>query len=484
MARAFLAALLAILAALPAFAESRIALVIGNGAYRSVSALDNPEADAGLIAQALMRSGFEVTLVTDADQSRLMHSIAEFGSKLRAAGEDATGLFYYAGHGVQSFGSNYLLPVDASLTDAADLSLVAIDAEAVLRQMASARNRTNIVILDACRDNPFEKVPDMNDNGLAEMKAPTGTFLAYATAPGSVALDGTGVNSPFSAALAKRMTEPGLMIEQLFKGVRVDVMEISGGAQVPWDTSSLTRDFAFVPGVVRTAAEIADDQLWNSVLASRDPVQVLLYLRGNPGSAHEAEAHALLAELMSTEISGTAGTAVAAAPAPKTPAHNPDESERAMIEAARRSGSLDDYEAYLDAYPAGAYAELATIEAMAIRDRTAAAAPAPAPAPAAPAVSEHIAFDAPIPGGIEGVSGQSIAQLIAGSPRFPPIEGLPDVVWKDKTCASCHEWTRERLCTQANTYLADAGARSLHKQHPYGGGFKQTLRSWASGGCE
>ncbi len=481
MARAFLAALLAIFTALPALAETRIALVVGNGAYGAVSPLDNPVPDATLIARTLERTGFEVTLLTDANRVTLVRAVAQFGRDLRAAGPDATGLFYYAGHGVQSFGANYLLPVDISLTDAADLPLVGLEAQSVLRQMASARNRTNILIFDACRDNPFEKVPDMNDNGLAEMKAPTGTFLAYATAPGSVALDGSGANSPFSAALASRMTEPGLPIEQLFKGVRVDVMEVSGGAQVPWDTSSLTRDFAFVPGIVRTTAEIADEQLWNSVVASRDPVQVLLYLRGNPGSAHEAEARALLAELMSTEIPDA--PVVAELP-PKAPTVNPDDTERAMIEAARRSGALTDYQAYLDAYPSGAYAELAAIEAEAIRAKTAAAAPAPAPAPAAPAVSEHIAFDTPIPGEIEGVSGQSIAQLITGSPRFPPIEGLPEAVWKDKTCSSCHEWTRERLCTQANTYLADAGARSLHKQHPYGGGFKQTLRSWASGGCE
>lgn len=477
-----LAALLAL--AVPAAAEPRIALVIGNGAYRTVSALDNPEADAALVAQALMRSGFDVTLITDADQTRLMHGIGEFGRKLRAAGEEATGLFYYAGHGVQSFGANFLLPVDATLTDAADLPLVAIDAEAVLRQMASARNRTNIMILDACRDNPFVTVPDMDDTGLAEMKAPTGTFLAYATAPGSVALDGRGVNSPFTAALASRMTEPGLQIEQLFKHVRVDVMTVSGGAQVPWDTSSLTRDFAFVPAVVRSAEEIADDQLWASVMASRDPVQVLLFLRGNPGSVHEAEARALLGELMSTEIPDAP---VAADLPPQAPAAGPEASERAMIETAESSGSLDDYEAYLDAYPAGAYAELATIEAQAIRDRMAAAAAHSAAADPdrapVPQITGPVAFDAPIPGDIEGVSGQSIAQLITGSPRFPPVEGLPDAVWKDRTCASCHEWTRDRLCTQAGTYLADAGARSLAKQHPYGGGFKQTLRSWAEGGC-
>ena len=150
----------------------------------------------------------------------MKRAIAQFGRELRKAGGDATGLFYYAGHGVQSFGNNYLLPVDVSLSDAADLDLVAVEAQSVLRQMASARNRTNIVILDACRNNPFSEIPELDDNGLAEMKAPTGTFLAYATAPGGVALDGLGGNSPFTQAVVEQIVEPGQPIEQLFEQVR------------------------------------------------------------------------------------------------------------------------------------------------------------------------------------------------------------------------------------------------------------------------
>jgi uncharacterized caspase-like protein len=480
LARLLAALCIFLAAAVPALAKSRIALVVGNGAYGSVPQLDNPVPDAELIARTLRQTGFEVTLLTDADQVTLVRAIAQFGRDLRAAGEDTTGLFYYAGHGVQSFGANYLLPTDLSLTDAADLPLVAIEAQSVLRQMASARNRTNIVILDACRDNPFETIPDMNDNGLAEMKAPTGTFLAYATAPGSVALDGDGGNSPFTTALAARIGEPGLPIEQLFKDVRVAVLEETGGAQVPWDTSSLTGDFAFVPAQARSVAQIAEDQLWTSVKASRDPVQVLLFLRGNPGSAYEADARALLAELMSTEIPETP---VVPETAPPPVAAGPDDTERAMIETARSSGALADYEAYIAAYPEGAYAELAAFEIRVLREQMAAA--DPAAVPAAPAMpNERVTFAAPIDGDISGVSGRSIADLITGSPHFPPIEGLPDAVWKDKTCNACHEWTQERLCTQASTYLAEAGARSLSKQHPYGGAFKRTLRSWAEGGCE
>ena len=169
---------------------ARLALVIGNASYGSVSALDNPVNDARMISQTLEGLGFTVSMAVNMSQVEMKLAIAQFGRDLRAAGADATGLFYYAGHGVQSFGNNYLLPVDVALSDAADLDLMAVEAQTVLRQMASARNRTNLVILDACRNNPFENVPELNESGLAEMKAPTGTFLAYATAPGGVALDG------------------------------------------------------------------------------------------------------------------------------------------------------------------------------------------------------------------------------------------------------------------------------------------------------
>jgi len=217
----------------PAFAEERIALVVGNGAYNFVSPLDNPVLDATLVARKLEGLGFQVELLTDSNLIELKRGISHFGRKLRAAGKGATGLFYYAGHGVQSFGTNYLLPVDTSLSDAADLDLVAVEANSILRQMFSAKNKTNIVILDACRNNPLVDIPEFGDNGLAEMKAPPGTYLSYATSPGKVALDGSDGNSPFTAALAQEMTVPGAPIEQVFKQVRVKVLQQTDDAQIP-----------------------------------------------------------------------------------------------------------------------------------------------------------------------------------------------------------------------------------------------------------
>lgn len=410
------------------WAEERIALLIGNSDYTAVSPLENAANDATLLAQSLEGVGFEVTLVTNTSQDDLKRSIAEFGRRLRSAGPDTVGLFYYAGHGVQSFGANYLLPVDALLTDAADLDLVAFEAASVLRQMASARIRTNIVILDACRNNPFEDILALNDNGLAEMNAPTGTFLAYATSPGAVALDGAGENSPFTAALAEAIKVEGLPIEQAFKRVRVQVLDETRGLQTPWDTSSLTQDFVFRPIKEPVTEEISEQQLWDSVRESRDPVQIMLFLRSNPGGVFAEDARALLVSAMSAELDGVEAE-------PNAPLQN-DETD--------------------------------VFEAV----------------PEVPDVVSPVFFDVPMTEGVPEIVGLTIAQAAEGSPLFSPIDGLPEELWKGQSCNNCHAWTREALCTQAGTYLAQGTSRTLDQRHPYGGSFKSNLRNWAGGGCE
>lgn len=498
---------------LNAFAEERVALIIGNSSYQTVAPLDNPRADANLVAERLEDLGFTVTLLIDASLADMKKGVATFGRRLRAGGKETTGLFYYAGHGVQSFGFNYLLPVDTELTDAADLDLVAVEASSVLRQMFSAQNRNNIVILDACRDNPFESIPDFNDNGLAEMKAPTGTFLAYATAPGNVALDGQNGNSPFTAALAEEMLVQGAPIEQVFKQVRVRVLEETNGMQTPWDTSSLTQQFYFVePEVIDPEVEAAR-QLWAAAKASGDMIQVMLYLRLHPDSPFEGEARELLAKMVD-DLGGGDGAAadvggdsdavkVAAAPAatptpePAAATRAPAADEQTLIGKAQGSGELADYEAYLAAYPAGVFSELAKIEVDAIRKKQTEdpeggrepAQPEPAPTPAETqtaslAPAGEISFLAPITAPGSEIHGKSIEQLAQGSPLFPPIEGLPEDYWKGQDCSNCHQWTKDALCTQARTYLSANASRSLGKEHPYGGGFKQVLKAWAAGDCQ
>lgn len=474
----------------PLAAEERLALVIGNSAYGTVSPLDNPSNDARLIAGTLDGLGFEVTALIDATQIEMKRGIAQFGRDLRKAGSDATGLFYYAGHGVQSFGTNYLLPVDVALSNAADLDLVAVEAQSVLRQMYSARNRTNIMILDACRNNPFQDIPDFNDSGLAEMQAPTGTFLAYATAPGGVALDGLDGNSPFTSALAGNMTTPGLAIEQMFKQVRVAVLEQTAGSQTPWDASSLTSDFVFVPKQEQTttAAEIEELQVWRAVQASADPVQLMLFLRGYPDGAYADEARRLLAAVMETEL---AENGKAEEPAPT---QGPGGAEQKMFEAAQADGSITGYQAYLQAYPRGTYAEFAEFEIAALRNKTTAdpqaspddvrPAPEPAPEPVKTTEAGPVTFASPLPMGQADLDGLSLERLVAGTPLYAPIEGLPEAYWKNQTCSNCHQWTKETLCAQADGYLSLNMQRSLDKQHPYGGKMKQAMKSWAAGGCQ
>ncbi len=223
--------------------EKRIALVIGNSAYQT-SPLRNPKNDAVTIAAELRKVGFEVMEYTDLSQADMLKNIRAFGNKLAA--EKGTGLFYFAGHGLQLNGENYIVPVDAIIEKEQDVELEAVNLKRVLGEMDYAANDLNIVILDACRNNPFVRsFRSGGNNGLATTIAPKGTFIAYATAPGSVASDGTGQNGLYTEELVKAMQQPGKRIEDVFKQVRNGVYEKSGKQQVPWENSSIFGDFYF-----------------------------------------------------------------------------------------------------------------------------------------------------------------------------------------------------------------------------------------------
>jgi len=221
--------------------DTLTALVIGNGSYKS-SPLKNPVNDAIDIAAALKKLGFDVILITNADRRTMERSIRSFGRKLHSGG---TGLFYYAGHGIQVEGTNYLIPTRAVIESEADVQYEAVDAGRVFSQMEAAANGLNIIVLDACRDNPFSRGFRSGNRGLAKMDAPIGSFLAYATAPGSVAADGTGRNGLYTSRLLKYIMTPGLEIEKLFKNVRMEVAKSSSYKQVPWVSSSLIGEFCF-----------------------------------------------------------------------------------------------------------------------------------------------------------------------------------------------------------------------------------------------
>ncbi len=233
--------------------EKRIALVIGNGAYAD-SPLRNPLNDANDMAAALKKLGFEVTSLTDSNQTTMKRAIRSFGEKLRA--NDGIGLFYYAGHGVQVKGINYLIPVGAAVNTEEEVEYEGIDVGLVLAQMESAKNKLNIVILDACRNNPFARSYRSSAKGLASIDAPSGTLLAYSTAPGSVAADGAGRNGLYTQELLKQMQTSGLSIEDVFKRVRVTVLELSQQKQTPWESSSLTGDFYFLGKPEKNAQSI------------------------------------------------------------------------------------------------------------------------------------------------------------------------------------------------------------------------------------
>lgn len=224
--------------------ERRIALVIGNSKYKEAP-LRNPANDARAISQALSATGFSVTVIEDATQVAMRRAIRTFGDELAKA---AVGIFYYAGHGMQVRGANYLIPVNADIEREDEVADQAIDANLVLAKMDSAKNSLNIMILDACRNNPFARSFRSSARGLAQMDAPSGTLISFATAPGSVASDGEGQNGLYTEHLLKAIQQPGLPIEQVFKQVRIGVTRATKDQQIPWESSSLKGDFYFTPG--------------------------------------------------------------------------------------------------------------------------------------------------------------------------------------------------------------------------------------------
>src|ERR1700681_2532969 len=237
----FVAALLAgVQLASAANGEKRIALVVGNSAYQNVAHLDNPKNDATLMARTLKELGF--TLIGDGaqlnlDKAALDKAVQSFGRELQGA---QVALFYYAGHGLQVRGSNYLVPVNANPTREADVDFQMVDLNLVLRQMGVSGTRLNLVILDACRNNPFgARGLRAAEGGLAQMRASEGTLISYATQPGSVAQDGSDGHSPYTKALAATIKQPGLDIFQTFNQVGLAVKRETSGSQQPCVSSSL-----------------------------------------------------------------------------------------------------------------------------------------------------------------------------------------------------------------------------------------------------
>jgi len=231
-------------------AGKRVALVLGNAGYGS-GPLQNPVNDARDMGAALGRLGFDVILRTDADKRTMLQAVDDFYSRLRG-GE--AGLFFYAGHGVQVRERNYLVPVNAVIKRESEVEFEAVDLGRIVAAMEDAGSKVNIVILDACRDNPFKRSFRSASRGLARIDAPLGTVIAYATAPGQTAADGQGRNGVYTSRLLAHLATPGLSVQELLMRTRADVVRLSGQKQVPWESSSLTGHFYFTPGRIQESA--------------------------------------------------------------------------------------------------------------------------------------------------------------------------------------------------------------------------------------
>ena len=270
-------------------AAKRIALIIGNAAYESAP-LRNPVNDARAMSATLRELGFEVTALENVSQSAMKQAIDDYGDSLQKAGKSTVGLFYYSGHGVQAKGRNYLIPVGAKIRSERHIEYESVDVARVLTVMEDAGNVLNIVILDACRDDPFARASRNAGSGLAMLEAASGTLVAYATAPGRTADDGAGANGLYTERLVRHMRTPGLKVEEVFKRVRADVERLSGGAQVPWESSSLKGDFYFTgkpqelaaAAVGAGTASIEEQALWKAIEASTNIRDFQDYLQRYP----------------------------------------------------------------------------------------------------------------------------------------------------------------------------------------------------------
>ncbi|NQT16790.1 MAG: caspase family protein, partial [Planctomycetes bacterium] len=223
-----------------AFGATKWALVIGNASYKEAP-LRCPVNDASDIAETLENLGFTVAKLTDANQQEMENAIRSLGQRVK---EDDTALFYFSGHGLQVGGVNYLVPIGMQAHSEDEVKYKGVPAEMVLDKLETAGSRMNIIVLDACRSNPFKRYRSVG-TGLAQMNSPAGTLIAYATAPGTVAFDGTGRNSPYTKHLIGNMRRPGVEIGMAFRQVRVGVMRETKDRQVPWESSSLTGTFHF-----------------------------------------------------------------------------------------------------------------------------------------------------------------------------------------------------------------------------------------------
>ena len=396
---------------MPALAAERVALVVGNAAYeQEIAALKNPVNDATAVAAALRRLGFEVIEGRDLDEDTFYDKITAFDDAARSAN---MALFFYAGHGLQVNGRNYLAPVDLRLETRQDLKRGAIELADILEVM---RSETNLVILDACRNNPLARELARSlglsravaaSRGLARVESASGTLIAYATEPGAVAADGTGEHSPYTAALLEHLETPGLSVHDLFTQVTASVLQRTGEKQKPWTHSSLSKVVRLVPG--------------------EDPGPGV---PGPPGETNDRVSERLTAEQLAAE--------------------------RLFWESVKDSTDAADVQAYLDRYPGGTYEVLARNRLKALRDTT---------APAVPKATEK-SIEAAL--GL-GIRERRLIQLGLAAEGFDP--GPADGLFGRGTRGAIRQWQGSRgeevtghLDVESAKLLLAAGERAVTRQ--------------------
>ncbi len=300
-----------------AHAAKRVALVIGNSTYQHAQKLTNPENDAKLIASVLRKKGLEVLEHKNLGFKAMKRAARTYSAKLRKYGKDTVGLIFFAGHGLQAEGQNFLVPIDAKIENEGDIDIETISAQSLMSGVRLAGNRLNIIVLDACRNNPYRGLFRSSSRGFARMDAPVGSLLAFSTAPGTVAADGDGRNSPYSAALAQAISEPGLKIEDVFKRVRERVYTATGGKQVPWESSSVFGDFFFSDNVAKGRLEPAKVPVssaastWKTIQGTTSVAILEAFIKEFPTSIYVSFAEARINELKPKAKTAPADTQLA-----------------------------------------------------------------------------------------------------------------------------------------------------------------------------
>lgn len=403
-----------------AWASARVALVLGNGDYGpEIGKLKNPSNDAKLVADTLKGLGFDVALVTDADQKAMKRAIREFGQRLRETGPEGIGFFYYAGHGVQVDGENYLLPIGAEIQAEGDVELEAVSATSILSQMQFAGNAVNLVFLDACRNNPLTRSFRSQTRGLARVDAPRGSFVGYSTAPGDVSVDGDSDHSPYALALVEELKQPGISIEEAHRAVRGKVLAATNQRQTPWDSSSLTGPVILAEPVAlvtpATPAETPDGStsggssggsananqqaellFWDSIKSSDNPATFEAYLKQFPNGIFAGLAQAKLDELKSRSDNR--------ATTPEQQAAAKVEAETAAWSGIKDSDDPAMYQAFLKQFPDGNFAGLAQAKLDALKAKAVTAEAQSAARQLQPPPEPEAA-----PDGIEDMSGTFVA---------------------------------------------------------------------------